>query len=291
MLPFLRHLLQEPRKTRTVIVLDDDGIGNPETYRIIPGKLVLLTAGIAIGVTVLSLLLILFTPLRKPILGTDTESLRAIANESAARIAALSDSLESQQTYVETLRETLVGITPTETEDVQDAGASQSEIPEIAPLSTSEEYAEPQRSFELVGLTDRSAADSLLRTLPFPALPPVSGFLARGLDASRGHWGLDLVVPSGTTVRSVGDGYVIFADWTNSAGYTIVIQHAAGFLTVYKHNSELLANVGDHVSDREAIALSGNTGERSSGPHLHFELWRDGFAQDPLHYLLNIQAQ
>ena len=87
-------------------------------------------------------------------------------------------------------------------------------------------------------------------------------------------------------MRSVGDGYVTFADWTQAGGYTIAVQHAGGYLSIYKHNARLLKRAGERVRSREVVALSGNTGEITSGPHLHFELWRDGLAQDPASFLI-----
>jgi murein DD-endopeptidase MepM/ murein hydrolase activator NlpD len=87
-------------------------------------------------------------------------------------------------------------------------------------------------------------------------------------------------------VRSVAAGYVVAADWTHDGGHTIAVQHPDGYLSVYKHNARLLKRVGERVRARETLALSGDTGEVTTGPHLHFELWRDGLAQDPAALLL-----
>ena len=132
----------------------------------------------------------------------------------------------------------------------------------------------------------RLAAEAYLAGLRLPALPPVDGVLSRGFGAARGHFGIDLAAREGTPVRSFGDGYVVFADWTHAGGYTVAVHHSDGYLSVYKHNTRLLKRVGERVQARESIALSGNTGVVTSGPHLHFELWRDGLAQDPAAFLL-----
>ena len=79
---------------------------------------------------------------------------------------------------------------------------------------------------------------------------------------------------------------MIFADWTHEGGYTVTVQHADGYLTVFKHNQRLLKRVGDRVRAREAVAMSGNSGEITTGPHLHFELWHNGLAQDPSFYFI-----
>jgi murein DD-endopeptidase MepM/ murein hydrolase activator NlpD len=115
----------------------------------------------------------------------------------------------------------------------------------------------------------------------------VDGIVSRGFSASANHYGMDFAVDEGSPVRAVGDGYVVFADWTHEGGYVIAVQHADGYLSVYKHNARLLRRLGDHVRSRETIALSGNTGEITSGPHLHFELWRNGLAQDPRTFFVN----
>jgi murein DD-endopeptidase MepM/ murein hydrolase activator NlpD len=79
---------------------------------------------------------------------------------------------------------------------------------------------------------------------------------------------------------------VVFADWTYEGGYAVGVQHADGYLTVYKHNQRLLKRVGDRIRARDEIAISGNSGEISTGPHLHFELWQNGLAQDPRSYIV-----
>ena len=133
-----------------------------------------------------------------------------------------------------------------------------------------------------------SAGAQYLASLQLPALPPVGGVLTRGFDARTGHYAVDIAVEEGTLVRAVGDGYVIFADWTQKGGYAIAVQHADGYVSVYKHNQRLLKRVGDRVRSREAVAVSGNSREFTTGPHLHFELWNNGLAQDPRSYLAGL---
>jgi murein DD-endopeptidase MepM/ murein hydrolase activator NlpD len=129
-------------------------------------------------------------------------------------------------------------------------------------------------------------AAAYLAGLRLPALPPLTGVVSRAYDAGAGHFGLDIVARTGSTVRAVGDGFVVAADWTHTGGYTIAVQHPNGYLSIYAHNQRLLKRIGDRVRSQEALALSGNTGTITSGPHLHFELWRDGLAQDPRAFLL-----
>ena len=88
-----------------------------------------------------------------------------------------------------------------------------------------------------------------------------------------------------STASTVADGFVIASDWTLETGNTIAIQHDNNVVSFYKHNANLLKKVGDRVKLAEAIAIIGNTGENTSGPHLHFELWKGGKPVNPQEYI------
>lgn len=120
----------------------------------------------------------------------------------------------------------------------------------------------------------------------FPLLEPTRGFETQGFDPSRNHFGVDYAVKSGTPVYAATDGYVLFSGWTYDDGNMIILSHGGGYLTVYKHNELLLRTAHTFVRRGELIAQSGSTGQTSGGPHLHFEVWKDGLPQDPQEYLL-----
>jgi len=120
----------------------------------------------------------------------------------------------------------------------------------------------------------------------FPLLIPVQGFVTQGFDPSRNHFGLDIAAQRGTPVQAPGDGVVVFAGWTYDDGNMLIIAHGGGYLTVYKHNQALLKNELNGVKRGEPIALLGTSGKTSLGPHLHFEVWKNGVPQDPSDYLL-----
>lgn len=120
----------------------------------------------------------------------------------------------------------------------------------------------------------------------FPLLPPTDGFVTQGFDPQHRHFGIDYAVKRGTPVYAATDGYVVFADWTYDGGNMLILSHGGGYLTVYKHNQLLLKSAQTYVKRGELIAQSGSTGQTSSGPHLHFELWKDGVPQDPQEFLL-----
>ena len=116
---------------------------------------------------------------------------------------------------------------------------------------------------------------------------PVNGFISREFNYEKGHIGIDFVVKKGTSVFAAANGYVIFSDYTIEDGYMIIINHKDSYISVYKHCSVLLKKPREMVQQSELIALSGNTGESSTGPHLHFELWKDGIPVNPKNLFLN----
>ncbi len=116
---------------------------------------------------------------------------------------------------------------------------------------------------------------------------PTTGFISRGFLPEYGHMGIDFVVKVGTPIYAAAGGYVVFSGYTVNDGYMIILNHPEGFVTVYKHCSALLKKAHDIVSQGEAIALSGNTGELTTGPHLHFEIWKDGKPINPKNLLKN----
>jgi len=121
----------------------------------------------------------------------------------------------------------------------------------------------------------------------FPAVMPAEGYLTRGFDAAQRHYGLDIAGSTGSLVRASADGSVVFAGWTSSDGNQIILSHPGGFLTFYKHNQSLLVPSNATVKRGEPIALLGSSGETSAGPHVHFEVWKEGVPIDPAGVVLN----
>lgn len=132
----------------------------------------------------------------------------------------------------------------------------------------------------IVGLPDKP--QSLENLFLFT---PVRGMVSDKFDVKTNHLAVDVVTSPNAAVMSVLDGTVIMANWTAETGYIIQIQHSNDILSVYKHNEKLLKKQGDRVKAGEAIAIVGNSGELTTGPHLHFELWYSGVPVDPLKYI------
>ena len=114
---------------------------------------------------------------------------------------------------------------------------------------------------------------------------PIEGIVSDKFNPKKDHFGIDIVAKEGEPVKCVADGVVIVSSWTLDGGYIIGVQHRANLISIYKHNSELFKNVGSFVQGGDIIAIIGNTGELTSGPHLHFELWHGGNSVNPQEYI------
>jgi len=110
---------------------------------------------------------------------------------------------------------------------------------------------------------------------------PITGFVSDHYDVKSGHMGVDVVAKANEPIKCIADGTVIFSSWTQDSGYVIVVQHRGNLLSTYKHNAQLLKKVGTFVNGGEIIAIVGNSGELTNGPHLHFELWYNGNSLNP----------
>ena len=299
---FFAEFFRDFGQVNRVIFIDDRGTGEPRQYRIRPVKVLGTLTGFGVLLVLITAAVIVFTPVRELIPGYATEKMRHDAKLNSLRLAALEDSVKAQSIYFDHIRKLMMGQLdvedPDETERslavYEDPGEGQ---PPVASRPVSQnwtDHAKPALEIDVLPVAAASRAllvdvsEKYLATIRFPTVPPVQGFRTRGFEPRISHYGIDIAVAEGSVVRSVGDGYVIFADWTQEGGHAITIQHAKGYIAVYKHNQRLLKNVGDRVREREPIALSGNSGEISSGPHLHFELWQNGLAQDPGAFFLSL---
>ena len=143
---------------------------------------------------------------------------------------------------------------------------------------------ENNEAYNISQISIGNRASSLSAALLFP---PINGVVSSTFDPSKSHYGVDVVPPnSDEVVKAVLPGRVTLSTWSSETGHIIQIQHTGDLISVYKHNAVLLREMGDKVEAGEAIAIVGNSGEFSSGPHLHFELWQDGEAVDPQKYIV-----
>ncbi|RZS95027.1 M23 family metallopeptidase [Cecembia calidifontis] len=115
--------------------------------------------------------------------------------------------------------------------------------------------------------------------------PPLKGVVTSIFDPTKDHFGIDVVAKENEPVKSIADGTVIFTSWTLGTGYVVAVQHTNELISIYKHNSVILKNIGDVVKGGEIISIIGNTGELTTGPHLHFEMWYKGSPLNPQDFI------
>ena len=114
---------------------------------------------------------------------------------------------------------------------------------------------------------------------------PIEGIVTNRLDIEEQHFGIDLVAPKNSPVLASANGIIIYSSWSDKDGHILIISHENDYISIYKHNEKALKKVGERVSEGDAIAIIGNSGENTSGYHLHFELWKDGIPLNPTEYL------
>lgn len=232
-----------------------------------------------------TILLIAFTPLKEYIPGYSSTELRIKATDLAFKVDSLEYKLAANEAYFGEIQKVLKGEINTQEID-RDSLFAEFKLEN----DTAEIDLQPNRQDSLlrekVALEDKynlfQAASS---RLDFVLFPPLQGTVSQAYNPQENHFAIDLTAPAQTPVKSVADGTVIFSEWTAETGYVIIIEHSYGLLSVYKHNSSLSKQQGDLVKAGEVIAVIGNTGELTTGPHLHFELWSEGHAVNPSEYI------
>lgn len=238
----------------------------------------------AILFTVGIIVLIAFTPLREFIPGYPDGVMRRNIVNNVYKLDSLENELEIRDRYFESINTIIRGGTPASYENAQDTAISYEEI--TFDKSEHDSLLRQQiEEEELFNLTILAGTGNKTNFSSIHFYPPVKGLVTNSFMPNENHFGTDIVSGSNKVVVATLDGTVTIANWTLETGYVVQIQHDNNLISVYKHNSELLKKVGNHVTAGEAIAIIGNSGELTSGPHLHFELWHNGTPIDPEDYI------
>mgnify|MGYP000432034620 CR=1 FL=1 len=266
-----------------LVVLNEDTFEERFAVKLTRLNVFFLTSLAAIILVTLTTLLIVFTPLREYIPGYSSAALQKQALQLDTKTDSLMKTINMNDAYINSLKRVLRG-------EVSTVVINKDSIFKAAQVDT-----------DILEL-NRSKADSLLRekvrnedkynlfetastVKDFVFFPPVKGSISSKFDLNEKHFAVDIVIPINTPVKATSDGRVLFASWTSDAGYVIIIDHGDELISVYKHNSSLTKSQGDFVKAREVIAISGASGELSTGPHLHFELWSNGIPLNPTNFI------
>lgn len=239
--------------------------------------------GFSILLIALVSILIAFTPLREFIPGYPDSQTRKGYVKNALKVDSLERVVAQWQRYYEDINILLNGGEPlTGRQTTVDTAKPTTKVE----LSPSEEDSLLRMQIESDEMFNLSVGSSTTQkgNIPF-FIPPVKGIITNKYNPSKNHYGIDLVAGPNEGVLAIAKGTVILSSWSLETGYTIVIQHEEGYLSVYKHNSKLLKRQGEFVNSGDVIAIIGNSGELTTGPHLHFELWHHGATVDPVKYI------
>ncbi len=230
-----------------------------------------------------TILLIAYTPLKEYIPGYSSTALKKRATELSYKTDSLQQVLVMNDRYFGSIRKVLKG-------DVSLEDLNKDSIIEATKLEISEVDLTPIREDSLlrakIDKEDKyNLFDSAISVANFVLFPPVNGTISQSYNLKEKHYAIDIVVAKDTPIKATADGTVIFAEWTASTGHVIILEHSYGLISVYKHNASLTKSQGELVKSGEVIATAGNTGELSTGPHLHFELWSDGYPINPTNFI------
>ncbi|HMQ43532.1 M23 family metallopeptidase [Mariniflexile maritimum] len=227
-------------------------------------------------------ILIAYTSLREYIPGYSSAKLKKQATELNYKTDSLQQVINLNERYFASIKKVLQGDVSANLDKDSIIAAVKLEASEVD-LTPS---AEDSLLREKISKEDKyNLFESATSASNFVLFSPVSGTISDTYNPKKKHYAVDIVVPKNTPIKATADGTVIFADWTASTGYVIIIEHSYGLISVYKHNAALTKSQGDLVKAGEVIATAGNTGELSTGPHLHFELWNDGYPINPTNFI------
>lgn len=266
-----------------LVVLNEDTFEERLSFKLNRLNVFVLGTLFATFLIAATILLIAFTPLKEYIPGYSSTELRIKATDLAFKVDSLEYKLAANEAYFGEIQKVLKGEINTQEID-RDSLFSEFR------LDSSEVDLQPNKQDSLlrekVAMEDKyNLFEAASSRLDFVLFPPLRGTISQAYNVEEKHFAVDLTAPAQTPVKSVADGTVIFAEWTTETGYVIIVEHSYGLLSVYKHNSSLSKQQGDLVNAGEVIAIIGNTGELTTGPHLHFELWSEGHPVNPTDYI------
>ncbi|QJP33778.1 M23 family metallopeptidase [Nonlabens sp. Ci31] len=266
-----------------MVVLNDDTFEERfslKLNRLNVFMLTLISAVLLIGATTV---LIAFTPIREYIPGYADITTKRNSIELTKETDSIQQVLRTNEEFYGRIKMLLNGdITTEEYERIDSIAKVETDIEtaDLAPIKEDsllrEEVAQEDRYSVIAGAKAKTN---------FVFFPPIKGIISGDYDTEIKHYAVDVAAASGTPIKAAADGTVVFASWSAETGYTMLIEHAYGLITVYKHAGSLIKEQNDQVLAGEVIASVGNTGELTTGPHLHFEIWSDGYPLDPTNFI------
>ncbi|WP_055444121.1 M23 family metallopeptidase [Lacinutrix himadriensis] len=266
-----------------LVILNEDTFEERLSFKLTRLNVFVLLAISTILLITATTFLIAFTPLKEYIPGYSSTALKKKATILNHKTDSLVKVIAVNERYFTSIKKVLHG-------ELSSIDFNRDSIIEAAKLDVSEIDLAPIKADSLlrqkVDKEDKyNLFESATSKASFVLFPPVNGTITENYNAKEKHYAVDIVVAKNTPIKATADGIVIFAEWTTKTGFVIIVEHSHGLISVYKHNASLNKEQGDLVKAGEVIAMSGNTGELTTGPHLHFELWSDGYPINPTNFI------
>lgn len=279
-----RQLLKKKLFTKNrLVILNEDTFEEIFSLKLTLMNVFVVASLGAVLIIFITTYIIAFTPLREYIPGYASSKLKKEATELALKSDSLSVALKKNDAYIRSIKRVLTG-------DVDFARLSKDSI--IAgekPIVDDKALSPSEADLELRKQVEQEDKYNLFEQakpkVGLVLFAPVKGVITEKYNAKEKHFAVDVALSKDTPIKAVANGTVIFADWTPTNGNIAIVRHNDGILSVYKHCESLTVSQGDNVRTSEVIAIAGSTGEQSTGVHLHFELWKDGYTIDPTQFI------
>jgi hypothetical protein len=274
------------RKYR-LVVLNEETFEERYSLKLRPMQ-VFTWAGLAvISLIVLTTLLIAFTPLREYIPGySGNTGMRRRLILLSEKVDSLEKNSAAKDKLLENIRNVVSGGRLPDNVNTRSGGKVSPQTDKLLAGSEEKAFREDVEKADRYNIQSGKSDTRLNAISSYYFFAPLKGKVTTAFNASRRHYGVDVVAPKNEAVKAALDGTVIFAGWTTETGHVIHLQHENNLVSIYKHNSVLLKTEGDAVKAGEVIAITGNSGELTAAPHLHFELWLEGKPIDPQDFIV-----
>jgi murein DD-endopeptidase MepM/ murein hydrolase activator NlpD len=281
--------LERLRIKYRLVFMNDDTLEERFTFRLSRLNVFVALGSLTIILIFLTSILIAFTPLREYIPGYTNYDLRKKLYMLQIRTDSIQKDMARKDLFYQNLKNVING--KDLTSDIplpKDTLNKYSNIkikrsPEDSALRLEVDNLSKYNLYRMENTGNSFKSKSTIGGILF--FSPLKGIITNDFNPAQGHFAVDIVSKQNEAIKAVLDGTVIMSNWTLETGYVIMIQHQQNIISVYKHNSALLKKEGDIVKAGEPIAIVGETGELSTGPHLHFELWNDGNPVNPRDYI------
>jgi murein DD-endopeptidase MepM/ murein hydrolase activator NlpD len=280
-------IVRKLRHKYRLVVMNDETF--EEKYSLKLSQLSLFTAFglLTIGLILLTTILIAFTPLREYIPGYsgDVKTRRNLI-QLAAKLDSLEQSSRRKDELIENIRLVIDGKAGTGRDSLKRGSKTDVTATKLAPSAEETRFRNEIEEQDKYNLSESTKNLAFSEISSYYFFTPMKGKVTTRFNPSEQHYGVDVVAPKNEAVKSTLDGTVVFAGWTSETGHVIQIMHGNNLLSIYKHNAVLLKKEGQKVNAGEPIAITGNSGELSTSPHLHFEIWFDGKPINPQDHMV-----